>query len=280
MKDGASTTRDQPFPDSWIATTAPVALGLLTDITSEVLLALGADGREKLWPLIARQFMMWCVGRPVGNSESDSDGVWWPCEALVRVACNEIQRLPERVTAVFPRLDDSEKIGWTNMFLTIFANTMTKTVQHEKKLERDLLKARKQHSKESAFSQSDNILPQTSEDSDLDKPVVASDSQAIGSDVSTLYGDGKVVEKRKDCYASTVNEKKFTHLTVNVVELDFGAKLYRPDPSSVVLKDTADAENHASPGVGLLDIGDDTLGMFCWLLTMTLLFVPYATTKK
>lgn len=208
--------------------------------------------------------MVWCVGRPVGNNESEPDGVWWPCEALVRVACNEIQRLPERVTATFPGLDDFEKVGWTNMFLTIFANTMTKTVQHEKKLERDLLKARK-HSKGSASFESDSILPQTSDDSDLDKPI-ASDSQAIGSDVSTLYGNGKVLQKRKDSYASTADEEKFTHVTVNVVELEFGAKLYRPDPSSVVLKDTADTEDHAASGADLLDIGDDVLGMFCWIL--------------
>lgn len=244
-----------------------MALGLLTDITSEILLPLGAEGRERLWPLIARQFMVWCVGRPVGNGENEPDGVWWPCEALVRVACNEIQRLPERVTVAFPGLADFEKIGWTKMFLTVFANTLTKTVQHEKKLERDLLKARTNPKEAGASSDSldsENVLPLTaSEDSDLGKSPTPA-SPAVGSGISTLYGDGKVIEKRRDSYENGVGDEKYTHLTVNVVELDYG-KLYRPDPSSVALKDTAKTEDPVASGIDLLTIGDDPLGT-CYLL--------------
>ena len=256
-----------------------MALGLLTDITSEILLPLGAVGRERLWPLIARQFMVWCVGRPVRNGGNEPEGVWWPCEALVRVACNEIQRLPERVTIAFPGLSDFEKIGWTNMFLNIFSNTLTKTVQHEKKLQRELLKARtnlKESTPSSDSLESDRMLPQSaSEDSDLGLPPT-SDNQAVGSEVSTLYGDGKIIEKREDCYETAGGDKKYTHLTVNVVELKFG-KLYRPDPSSVTVKDTASS----GACVNLLNIGDGmcrslslSFPLSCLLLYLTL---SYAT---
>ena len=292
-KDQTSTARDQPFPDSWIATTAPLALGLLTDITSEILLPLGAEGRERLWPLIARQFLVWCVGRPFGDKQTEQDGVWWPCEALVRVACNEIQRLPERVTVSFPGLYQFERVGWTSMFLTMFANALTRTVQHEKKLERDLFRARNKSRESVLSSESDSVLPQVSEDSDLGPPPKP-ESQAIDSEVSlvgevildtevsTPYGKGRIVENRKDCYENNASGKKYTHVSVNVIDLDFGAKLYRPDPNSIALKDTAaeNAEEQLATGLDLLDLGDDPTGKFlcfslcfvipCWFIRSVL----------
>ena len=59
---------EQPFPDSWIATTSGAALGMLTDITTEIFLDRGIDGRDILWPLLFTQSNMWVVGRSGGET--------------------------------------------------------------------------------------------------------------------------------------------------------------------------------------------------------------------
>ena len=83
---------EQPFPESWVATTAPVALGMLTDIFSEIIIEKGQDGRDILWPIILEQLQRWSAGFPLkksilqsireednGGDESSSQAdVWLP----------------------------------------------------------------------------------------------------------------------------------------------------------------------------------------------------------
>lgn len=244
QKDASSSTpRDQPFPDSWIATTAPVALGLLTDVSVEVFLKLGAEGRERLWPLIAQQFLVWCIGRDSKKCKT-GEGDWWPCEALVRVACNEMQRLPERVTALFPDLNQFERVGWASMFLSLFSDALTHTVEHERLLEKEMFRAKRKltngsHSPTlSPSSPTELALEADTETSvDLSAASFASDCFDVGAFYDTPYGKGQLTKTRRECYKNAKG-KNFLHVTVHEIALDFGGTLYRPDPSSVALKDT------------------------------------------
>jgi hypothetical protein len=58
---------EQPFPDSWIATTAPVALGTITDITSEIIMPRGAEGASELWPRVGSWSNSGAMGRSPGH---------------------------------------------------------------------------------------------------------------------------------------------------------------------------------------------------------------------
>lgn len=242
-----------------------MALGLLTDIASEVFLTLGAEGREKLWPLIAKQFLVWCVGRPLDIRENRKNGmgevdVWWPCEALVRVACHEMQRLPERVTGLFPGLYQFERIGWTGMFLTMFSDALTKTVEHEKALEKDLFRARRQ------ASNPDESLPAAAPAPEIvvePETHADSDSCQVGACVDTPYGQGQLLKKRRDCYKGT-DGPNYVHLKVNEIVLDFGGTLYRPDPNSVTIRDseeppTDETDKKAAKNVSL-DLESNHIG--------------------
>jgi hypothetical protein len=92
---------EQPFPDSWISTTAPIALGCLTDIASEVIVSHGSDGAKVLWPLIETLVQRWCNGDAKSYRPSKLGSIWSPCEAMVRVACREINRFSTDSPVVF-----------------------------------------------------------------------------------------------------------------------------------------------------------------------------------
>lgn len=194
--------------------------------------------------------MTWCVGKPVDVRESRKKGtneadIWWPCEAVVRVACNEMQRLPDRLTGMFPKLYNFECAGWANTFLTMFAEALTKTVEHEKSLEKDMFKAkRKSESPTEPISPTASapapILVLEQEDAapaEEDASGLGSKSFEVGTSIDTPYGNGTLVKKRRECHKSP-DGNKYLHLKVNEIVLDFGGTLYRPDLSSVSFDDT------------------------------------------
>ena len=115
-KSDEAKATEQPFPDSWLATTAPIALGLLTDIVTKFVVYRGVEGREKVWPLIASQYRHWCIGRGSSSGKLEASP-WSPCEALVRIACRELYRLPRRVfmDRVFLDLVSSEQQAWASL---------------------------------------------------------------------------------------------------------------------------------------------------------------------
>eukprot|EP00980_Cylindrotheca_fusiformis_P007138 scaffold1501_cov130-Cylindrotheca_fusiformis.AAC.7 len=112
---------EQPFPDSWIATTAPVALGTMTDVASEIILMRGAEGASDLWPLVGSLIQLWCNG-----AES-----WEPCEALVRVACHECKRLSKRVPEKIKELEESDAVVWSNALVSFYQETLCQGINIE-----------------------------------------------------------------------------------------------------------------------------------------------------
>jgi hypothetical protein len=199
----AAKVFEQPFPDSWVATVAPLALGLLTDITSEFIVFRESEGRDKVWPLIAEQYRSWCVGR----SDSDGNMNWYPCEALVRIACREVYRLSHRLNhdEEFNLLPYEEREAWTSLMLKLYSDNLGYSLKIEDSTKRELL-----DSKERAFL--DKHGNDNNDDFDeLDKEEVVLD---------TPYGSGKLID--------TVSE---SGTLIEVIHLNFGATLYRPATS-------------------------------------------------
>merc|ERR1712241_538197 len=92
-KKGSEQQQDQPFPDSWIATTASVSLGTITDVFGEIFIYAGEEGRKILWPVVFDHYKRWILGNfkrqdsadvvsDLGDESTIAD--WCPCEALVR----------------------------------------------------------------------------------------------------------------------------------------------------------------------------------------------------
>lgn len=120
---------EQPFPDSWIATTAAVALGTLTDVASEVIVPKGREGAINLWPLVGDMIQTWCNG-------TDS---WQPCEALVRVACKETNRFANRVSAKLEGLDANDKAAWGTAIIQFFQETLRRCLDIEVELQEEII---------------------------------------------------------------------------------------------------------------------------------------------
>lgn len=157
----------------------------------------GEEGRAKLWPLIVGQFKHWCVGPEIDNGCG-----WKPCEALVRIACHELFRLPYRMftNAEFSDLPHSEQHVWANTFLDSFAGLLTSSIAEEDKLIQKLLDAREQT----------NSIQLTDDfDADEMSPKV----------VVQPFGNGVLLK----CVESSE-----THVMTQIIELDFGGILYRP----------------------------------------------------
>ena len=146
----------QPFPDSWIATTAPIALGLLSDLIIFCSLALGKEGREAFWPLINSQLVLWSVGsskekiqcEQVTDEEFEGDKMivdvkeWQPCEALVRIGCKEWSRVFRRVLGAFPTLDQAEGKAWLKEMSTSLSDTLLKNIELEEKIRDDIVNSK------------------------------------------------------------------------------------------------------------------------------------------
>lgn len=136
----------QPFPNSWIATTAPIALGMLSDIVYSNFLDLGADGREILWPTISNQLARWSVGtrHECSQPESairimDSTFEWQPCEALVRIGCKEWSRLFRLVLDAAPGLNGAEAQAWLKILTASLSSTMGENIALEEKIRTDIV---------------------------------------------------------------------------------------------------------------------------------------------
>lgn len=86
---------EQPFPDSWIATAGPIALGTLTDILSEI--------SGDLWPLTRDIYYNWIFGSPSKKT----------CEALVRIGCKELCRVLTKT----PIVQDFSEVMLKNILL-------------------------------------------------------------------------------------------------------------------------------------------------------------------
>jgi len=217
-KDMQVKQSEQPFPDSWVATTAPIALGLLTDIGSEVALERGAEGRQVLWPLIISQYKKWAIGRPAVKGEGSTE-MWQPCEALVRIACREFHRFPLRVLAKLPNLSKEEQPAWASTIFDGVTETLNQLVDIENGIHDELVRM-----KLAAYGISSND----------DEDAVEDDSQsAVDVIVYTPFGKGVQVGKRNDTFKLPSGE--YETMVMTVIKLDFGGTLYRPAPGSTKL---------------------------------------------
>eukprot|EP00547_Thalassionema_nitzschioides_P000436 CAMPEP_0194204202 /NCGR_PEP_ID=MMETSP0156-20130528/3798_1 /TAXON_ID=33649 /ORGANISM="Thalassionema nitzschioides, Strain L26-B" /LENGTH=2109 /DNA_ID=CAMNT_0038930161 /DNA_START=16 /DNA_END=6345 /DNA_ORIENTATION=- len=210
-KDVQAEVGEQPFPDSWIATTAPIAFGTLTDILSEVALKRGPEGRNVLWPLIEEQFYLWCIGR-----EKTGGGVWQPCEAIVRISCREINRFAIHLKSCLSSLESEERMAWLSTVLKSFARILSRLVSIEGSIMDELIRV-----KSVAYGPYDNEDPKIEPQVELGKV----ETEII---IYTPFGKGKLAERRKD----KCNSNGGTSCTYvkEVIQLDFGGKLYRPAP--------------------------------------------------
>lgn len=178
----------QPFPNSWIATTAPIALGMLSDIVYSSFLDFGADGREALWPIISNQFVRWSSGTfqedaqrdratkvgDVGEEAISHAEKWQPCEALVRIGCKEWSRLFRLVLDAAPTLTTAEAQAWLKTLTASLSCTMGKNMALEEKVRTDIV-----YSKLATLG----ILketPQKSESEDSDAKRIARNADYLG----------------------------------------------------------------------------------------------------
>lgn len=229
---------EQPFPDSWIATTGPVALGCLTDILSEVIISHGIDGVQKLWPLIGNLMQQWCNGDiKRNNGVLDIITCWTPCEALVRIASREINRFSSRLTERLPHLEPDVAAVWTNILITFFSETLTQSLDLErsinKKLIKDKLKAYRLTSPQFAVNGVANEEPEVDEDEIVD--------------LATPYGRGLLVDRRTNHYDAS-------DITIDVIKLDFGF-LYSPKENSL----KTDSQQTNNSGI----IGEGRILLWC-----------------
>ena len=146
----------QPFPNSWIATTAPIALGMLSDLIYTKFLGLGDNGREVLWPLVSSQLVRWSIGAPqekvqLQTEEGDGyndDGLmvdvedWQPCEALVRIGCKEWSRVFRRVLDSVPELETTEAQAWLRSLSTSLSDTLIKNIELEENIREDIVESK------------------------------------------------------------------------------------------------------------------------------------------
>jgi hypothetical protein len=154
-----------------------------------------------------------------------------------------MQRLSERVTVCFPGLHQSERVGWTRAFIALFVEALSKTVEWERSLEKDLYRTRMKGmegptNSSQPSAQSEQIASTlSSELPDIDiGEGTRPETLKIGAAVDTAFGKGRVVRYRRECHNSSKGQK-FLHLTVQEIALDFGGTLFRPETSTVTFRD-------------------------------------------
>ena len=146
----------QPFPDSWIATTAPIALGMLSDLIYTKFLDLGTGARDVLWPPIGSQLVRWSVGTPkhhvqleaATDVEYNGDEVtvdveeWQPSEALVRIGCKEWSRVFCRVLDAVPELDKTDAQTWLPTLSLSLNDALVKNIELEEKIREEIVESK------------------------------------------------------------------------------------------------------------------------------------------
>jgi hypothetical protein len=217
----SSKTTEQPFPDSWLAMTASLALGFITEVTTEFVIFQKEIGREKIWPMIAQQYRQWILGQGNALGSSISTDTWLPCEALVRISCREILRLARRLASDCDHsaISDHEKIAWSSVVLNFYSDLLAESVSMEEKFRLALLSSRV------------NTTPIKRETKIKKKRIRKPDivSEMI---FYTQYGKGKLVNRRIYSYFN-ISDRSKVDIVMDEIALDFGALLYRPSKSSL-----------------------------------------------
>ena len=117
-----------------MATTGPIALGMLTDFFCMIVMRYELDDARKMWPIIMGQMQQLAVGCPL--TVENNSAAWSPCEALVRIGCKEISRLSETLITLLPKMENSNsdvKI-WLNVLCKNLGDTLAYSIELEGKL--------------------------------------------------------------------------------------------------------------------------------------------------
>jgi hypothetical protein len=136
---------EQPFPDSWIATTAPNALGLLTDLVTEVISPYPQEQRAHVWAIVARQYKLWFLGRESATVEGSGDEpvfCWRPCEAMVRISCRELGRLVEVSFCSRQHKISLEHRSWVAMILPLFSFLFSESAELQRNVHQGLIETK------------------------------------------------------------------------------------------------------------------------------------------
>eukprot|EP00538_Stauroneis_constricta_P006079 CAMPEP_0119552528 /NCGR_PEP_ID=MMETSP1352-20130426/5482_1 /TAXON_ID=265584 /ORGANISM="Stauroneis constricta, Strain CCMP1120" /LENGTH=2147 /DNA_ID=CAMNT_0007598771 /DNA_START=318 /DNA_END=6761 /DNA_ORIENTATION=+ len=168
---------DQPFPNSWIATTAPIALGLLADLLTEVAFHHGEKGKELFWPMISSEISKWCNGSSTNNAAAENDHEnendiagsdaepWSTCEALVRSACVELRKLFQRLALSVAQMDRDVGIAWANDISGLLVSSLELTLTEQEKIQSDLLRLKlkpyMENDDSSAATESDDSIKES-----------------------------------------------------------------------------------------------------------------------
>ena len=209
--------QDQPFPDSWIATTASVSLGTVTDIFGEIFIYQENHGRNVLWPVVFDYYKRWILGNFNPDLDDDvsdlDDGSisddWIPCEALVRIACKEFSRVPLIIFKAFSnnKLSLQETQLWFSVFCAAFSEILSINSTLLTSLKDELIEA-----KLSAMG--------------LKREPSKQQLEPIVTHINTPYGTGTLKGSRTVKYEDA--DVFSRNYKINEVLLDWGAVMYNP----------------------------------------------------
>ena len=189
---------EQPFPDSWVSTTAPIALGTLTDLSTEVMLIRGAKGATLWRSTVGDIYQQWCNGDITK---------WVPCEAVVRIATSELERLMKRVMHDVTEIDTNDSKVWANEMVGFYAAVLQNNLEVEQEMMDMLLDAKFRALNTSSSSDSTKSNGGT--------------LVAKGLRVKTDFGAGTLQDKRS---IADVDGKK---MVLETIQLEYGI-LFRP----------------------------------------------------
>ena len=123
---------EDPFPDSWVATTAPLAIGTLSDVFCSTIIPNGDEYCDALWPIIINEFQQWATGNPPTEDQSSTDkSKRRPCEVLARIGCNELLRFSSMLLDSISLLKEQETTLWVDKLCNSFGHVLMKHVQDE-----------------------------------------------------------------------------------------------------------------------------------------------------
>eukprot|EP00551_Chaetoceros_affinis_P004309 CAMPEP_0203668256 /NCGR_PEP_ID=MMETSP0090-20130426/4937_1 /ASSEMBLY_ACC=CAM_ASM_001088 /TAXON_ID=426623 /ORGANISM="Chaetoceros affinis, Strain CCMP159" /LENGTH=2105 /DNA_ID=CAMNT_0050532651 /DNA_START=189 /DNA_END=6503 /DNA_ORIENTATION=+ len=216
---GQTGNHEEPFPDSWVATTGPIALGMLTDFFCMIVMRYKVDDARKMWPIVMGQMQRWAVGSPliVKNTGVPLS----PCEALVRIGCKEISRLSETLITLLPRMNDSDVKIWLDVLCKNLADTLSYSIGLEGEVHDKFTQVFGTKNVESNIEKDENKEDKVEEEIPGDEQVPPSLVEEGKTMVSTAYGNGELITQRVDKYLSL-------SIDIDVVRLDSGATLYGP----------------------------------------------------
>lgn len=189
MQDiGSKGSIEQPFPDSWISTTASIALGTLTDISSEILLGRGAEGGSTWRSTVAEIYQYWCNGDITK---------WVPCEAVVRIATAEFERFMTRATEKLSTNPDKNNVHvWSNHLIGFYSDILGKNLVAEEIMMNLLLEEKCGILITDPKSSSNNVYSDEKSSSSSSSGSSSSGSSSSGSSSSgSSSSDGKSVDE-------------------------------------------------------------------------------------